>query len=470
MSQAMNIEQGKTGDGSAHHTNEQDMSSMPTTGAPGASPAPDWLTTPIEFEEERGFRVARKGMRVLVVLVVAALVWASVMPIRELSLAKGQLIPVSQVRPVQHLEGGIVDAILVKEGDIVQEQQPLMRMNAVLAESELSTLRMRAENLVLLKERVEALLAGRPVNFAGLRGGASALAGEHRQVWQRRVDQREKERRLLITRIAQREAEVSALRAEIATGRNLVGIEEQQLDMRRRLVAAGTASKKQMLDVETTLEQARARLQASEGKLAATEQALAEAKATLAESDAEAHKLWSEELVKASAELGEVQEAIHKHEDRVNRLTVRAPAKGRVQHMLQRSAGEVVRPGETVARIVPLDDALVAEVRVKPEDIAAVKLGDSAEIKVTAYDFSRYGKIKGKVSDISPTTFEDENRQHYYKVLIRCDLARPGKPGADWQLQPGMTVDAEIVSGSKTLLQYLVKPIYRGVDIAFSER
>jgi adhesin transport system membrane fusion protein len=451
--------------------NEQHMISMPTTaGAPGSSPAPDWLTTPIEFEEERGFRVARKVMRVLVVLIVAALLWAAVMPIRELSLAKGQLIPVSQVRPVQHLEGGIVDAILVKEGDIVQEHQPLLRMNAVLAESELSTLRMRAENLTLLKERVEALLAGRPVNFAGLRGGSSALAGEHRQVWQRRVDQREKERRLLITRIAQREAEVGALRAEIGTGRNLVGIEEQQLDMRRRLVAAGTASKKQMLDVETTLEQARARLQSSEGKLAAAEQALAEAKAALAESDAEAHKLWSEELVKASAELGEVQEAIHKHEDRVNRLTVRAPAKGRVQHVLQRSAGEVVRAGETVARIVPLDDALVAEVRVKPEDIAAVKLDDEAEIKVTAYDFSRYGKIKGKVSEISPTTFEDENRQHYYKVLIRCDLTRPGKPGVDWQLQPGMTVDAEIVSGSKTLLQYLVKPIYRGVDIAFSER
>jgi membrane fusion protein, adhesin transport system len=129
-----------------------------------------------------------------------------------------------------------------------------------------------------------------------------------------------------------------------------------------------------------------------------------------------------------------------------------------------------VRPGETVARIVPLGDVLVAEVRVRPEDIAAVKVRDKAQLKVTAFDSSKYGKVKGEVTDISPTTFEDDDKNHYYKVLIRCDLARSGKSSATWQLQPGMSVDAEIISGSKSLLQYLLKPLYRGVEIAFSER
>jgi membrane fusion protein, adhesin transport system len=144
-------------------------------------------------------------------------------------------------------------------------------------------------------------------------------------------------------------------------------------------------------------------------------------------------------------------------------------ARGRVQQLLQRSPGEVVRPGDAVAKIVPLGDALVAEVLVKPEDIAAVKEGDKAELKVTAYDFSKYGKIKGEVSDISPTTFEQDDKRYYYKVHIRFNPNRSDRFATVWRLQPGMTVDADIISGSKSLLQYLLKPIYRGVDVAFSE-
>jgi HlyD family secretion protein/adhesin transport system membrane fusion protein len=240
--------------------------------------------------------------------------------------------------------------------------------------------------------------------------------------------------------------------------------------MRRRLAVDGNMSRKQVLDSETNFEQSRLLLQVSEGKLAATREALLEAEAALAESDALAQKLWSEELAKASSELVEVKESLKKQTDRVERLVVRAPTRGPVQQVLQRSPGEVVRPGETLARIVPIDDALVAEVYVKPEDIAAVKVGDKAELKVTAYDFSKYGKIKGEVTDISPTTFENDDKRSYYKVLIRFNPGRSDRFASEWRLQPGMTVDAEIISGSKSLLQYLLKPVYRGIDVAFSER
>ena len=446
------------------------MEKPPSASAASALAPPDWLTTPIEFEEERGFRVARKVMRAAAALVAVALLWAAVAPIRELSLARGQLIPASQIRPVQHLEGGIVDEIIAKEGEIVEQHQPLIRMNPVLVESELSTLQARAENLSLLKETGEALLAGHALDFAAFRAVNASLANEHRQSYQLRLDHRAKERRLLLARIAQRRAEIASLEIEIATGHKLLSIQEEQLDMRHRLLATGASSKKQALDVETALEQARAQLQSNQGKLEATKEALAEAEAAQAKSDAAAKKLWSEELVNASAELIGVQESIKKHADRVERLIVRAPAHGRVQEVLQRSAGEVVRPGETVARIVPLADVLVAEVRVRPEDIAAIKVQDKAQLKVTAYDSSKYGKVKGEVTDISPTTFEDDDKNRYYKVLIRCDLTRSGESSATWQLQPGMSVDAEIISGSKSLLQYLLKPLYRGVEIAFSER
>jgi adhesin transport system membrane fusion protein len=441
----------------------RDAPSLAQTDTPSDS---TWLTTPIEFEEERGYQSARGRLRIIVLMVAAGLLWAGMTPIRELSLAHGQLIPASQVRSVQHLEGGIVEEILVKEGEVIEEKQPLIRLNSVQAETELAALKARAENLNLLKERMKALVAGRAADFGEV---PNALAREHLEVYLRRINHRSEERRLLLARVDQRRAEIASVRNEIVTGRRLVAIEQEQLQMRRALIKLGAASRKQLLDSETALEQMRARMQASEGKLDATLKALAEAEAALAASEAETAKLWSEELVKTSADLAEVEESIKKNADRVARLIVRAPTNGRVQHLVQRSSGEVVRPGETIARIVPRDD-LVAEVRVRPEDIASVRLGDRAQLKVTAYDFNKYGKIDGQVAEISPTTFEDEEaRRHYYRALIRYDQTRA--PGLrPWHLQPGMAVDAEIITGEKTLLRYLGKPISRGLDVAFSER
>jgi len=240
--------------------------------------------------------------------------------------------------------------------------------------------------------------------------------------------------------------------------------------MRQFLAIDGNASKRHVLEAEALYEQALGLIATTEGRLATTREALLEAEASLAESEAQAQKLWSEELTKASSELAEVQESMKKLADRVERLVVRAPTRGQVQHVLHRSPGEVVRAGETIARIVPLGDPLVAEVYVKPDDIAAVKVNDKAELKVTAYDFSKYGKIKGEVTAISPTTTENEDKRSYYKAIIRFDPGRSDRYTAEWRLQAGMTVDAEIISGSKSLLQYLLKPIYRGIDAAFSER
>ena len=431
---------------------------------------PDWLTTPIEFEEQRGFRISRSKMRLVVLLAAGALIWAAMAPIRELASARGQLIPVSQVRPVQHLEGGIVEKILMKEGQVVEKDQPLMRLQTVIADSDLAGLQARAHNLLLQKERVEALLAGRSPDFTAFDDVNPSLVAEHHQVHRLRFDHRVKERQLLLARIAQRKSEIAALDQDIVTQRKLSEIQGEQLAMRQTLAVDGNVSRRHVLESEVLYEQSRGLIMTTEGKLATTREALHEAGAALAESEAQTQKLWSEELTKASSELAEVRELMKKQGDRVERLIVRAPTQGRVQYVLQRSPGEVVRAGETVARIVPLGDALVAEIYVKPDDIAAVKVKDKAELKVTAYDFSKYGKIKGEVTSISPTTTENDDKRSYYKVIVGFNPERSDRYTAEWQLQSGMTVDAEIISGSKSLLQYLLKPIYRGIDAAFSER
>jgi adhesin transport system membrane fusion protein len=431
---------------------------------------PSWLAAPIEFEEPSRFRTSRSAMRVLVGLAAAALVWAGLTPIRELSLARGQLVPASLVRPVQHLEGGIVEQILMTEGQTVERDQPLMRLQTVMADSELAALKSRAHNLMLQKERVDALVAGRAADFSAFRDATTEQIAEHQQVFQARMNHRAKETQLLVARLAQRKSELAAMQDDIVAQRRIAEIVKEQLQMRRELAAIGSTSKRQVLESEAAYEQARGVVVNTEGRLATLKETIREAEAALAEADALAYKLWSEEQTKASSELAEVQESIKKQSDKVERLTIRAPTRGRVQQVLQRSAGEVARPGELIAKIVPLDDALVAEVFAKPEDIAAVKIGDRAEMKVSAYDFSKYGKLEGQVSAISPTTVEHDDKRLYYKVMITLDADRSAQRSSDWQLQAGMAVDAEIVSGSKSLLRYVLKPIHRGLDAAFSER
>jgi adhesin transport system membrane fusion protein len=431
---------------------------------------PSWLAAPIEFEEPSRFRTSRGAMRLIVGLAAGALLWAGLTPIRELSLARGQLVPASLVRPVQHLEGGIVEQILMNEGQAVERDQPLMRLQTVMADSELAALRSRAHNLMLQKERVDALVAGRAADFSVFRDASAEQVAEHQQVFQARMNHRAKETQLLVARLAQRKSELAAMQDDIVAQRRIAEIVKEQLQMRRELAAIGSTSKRQVLESEAAYEQARGVVVNTEGRLATLKETIREAEAALAEADALAHKLWSEEQTKASGELAEVQESIKKQSDKVERLIIRAPTRGRVQQVLQRSAGEVVRPGELIAKIVPLDDALVAEVFAKPEDIAAVKIGDRAEMKVSAYDFSKYGKLEGQVSAISPTTVEHDDKRLYYKVMITLDTDRSAQRSSDWQLQAGMAVDAEIVSGSKSLLRYVLKPIHRGLDAAFSER
>ena len=440
--------------------------------APPVAPAemPDWLTTPIEFEDPATIRTRRISLRIVVLLVAGALVWAAVAPIREHSIAQGQLVPLYEVRPVQHLEGGIVDRILVNEGQLVEKGQPLLQLQPIGTESDLAALRARANNLMLQKARAEALLAKRDLDTHALGKISAGLVADHLQVHRLRLSQQAKEREVLLTRIAQRKAEIAGLLTQIPMQTRLAEMQKERLEGRQKLFADGAMSRKQVLEVETLYEQARIQLRESERKLAMAREALPESEAALAEAEAQARKLWSEELATASSELAEVEESMRKQADRVDRLAVRSPIRGRVQNLLQRSPGEVVPPGESILRVVPVGGDLVAEVRIKPQDIADVNLGDKAAIKVSAFDFTRYGKLEGEVASISPTTFETEDHQLFYKAVIQLDRKRSAAFAPYTRLQPGMTVDADIISGSKSLLRYLLKPVFRGFDDAFSER
>ena len=171
-----------------------------------------------------------------------------------------------------------------------------------------------------------------------------------------------------------------------------------------------------------------------------------------------------------TGELAQVRETIAKLQDRVRRLDITAPTRGIVKGLTTRTIGAVIGPGELIVEIVPLDDVLVAEVRISPRDIGHLRIGQSANVKVTTYDPARFGVVEGRLKRVSASTFKDEEGEPFYKGIIELSQAFVGSDPDRNPVLPGMVVDADIVTGSKSLMQYLLKPVYRGLDSAFRER
>jgi HlyD family secretion protein/adhesin transport system membrane fusion protein len=229
-------------------------------------------------------------------------------------------------------------------------------------------------------------------------------------------------------------------------------------------------SKSQYLALQREAEKTNEGLLLARGGLMAATAAENEANSRLKAYRSEFRKRLSEERAKATAELTEITALWPKQEDRVARLMVRAPTRGVIQELVAKSVGQVMRPGELIASIVPMNGDMVAEVRIQPREIGHVHEGARAEIQVTTFDAVRFGKIPGTVRQISATTFYGQDSEPYYKAVIALERNFFTFSGQRHFVMPGMVVQAEILTGSKTLMAYLLKPLYQNYSTSFSER
>lgn len=434
--------------------------------ADGAAATSNSFVLPIELEDARPVKIQRTILRTGSIILLAATLWAGVTPIRELAIAPGQIVPRGEIRAVQHLEGGIVAEIYVSPGALVKAGDPLLRLAPDQAGGDLGQLRARSDDLRQQKKQLEQLIlsqkSGTPLRLSGMDLGA-----EQRAVLDTRLNERNTEHRTLLSRIEQRNIEIANLEKEIMALEGIVAIRQQVFDDKASLLKLGLATRRDYYNDQSALEQTKTQLLNSRGKLASARKALDEANSLLAASDAKAQLSWAEELAKVTADLKETDEALAKQQDRFNRLIARAPVTGTVQMLTVKSAGEVIVPGDTFARIVPEDVPLVAEVQVRPDDIGNVKIGDRTELRITAFDSSIYGKIHGKVESISPSSFQRENGDFYFKAAVSLDETElPGHA----RVSPGMVVSAEIVIGAKSFLRYILRPLFKVYGPAFSER
>ena len=429
-----------------------------------------FLAQSIVLEETGVSHLVRMVMVMVCLVVLAFIGWAAVTQVKEVAVTHGQVVPSGSVRVVQHLEGGIVSEILVEEGQLVEAGARLMRLAATGTAADLDQLETRRAALILRIERLRAFGTDRAPDFSGVDPTYAHLAKDQQAIWQGQTGSLAAGRAVILSQIDQRRAELAVIEQQQASITEQIAIFDEEVGIQRRLVEQGLDSRISYLRTQREKAGLLGEQQRMLSELVATGKALTEAENRLIELDAGARDKALGEMGMAGAELAEVEETIARVRQLVTRLDVRAPIRGLIQDLQFRTAGAVVAPGGVLMQMVPIDDVLQVETRVATRDIGHVRVGQPVTVKVSTYDFARYGTIDGMLHSVSPTTLIEEDDEPYYKALVTLATNHVGKfPGRNPVL-PGMTVQADVVTGEKTILQYLLKPIYVSFEGALRER
>lgn len=430
-----------------------------------------FLAQSVILEEAGSSGLVRLAMITICFVVVAFLVWAAFTSVDEIAVTSGEVVPSGSVQVIQHLEGGIVQEVLVSGGDLVDEGQILIRLNPAAALGELDQARARFAGLMLQAERLRALGTGREPDFTIAGPGFEGIAEDQQQIYESALSAGDNRRDTLVQQVAQRRSELASFEEEEQTLAQNLEILEEQLVMREQLFRKGLSSKVVYLDIQREVNQARGDLSKLQSNRQQTQQSLEEARSRLAELDTDLREQALTEMGQVTQEMAQVRESLLRLEDRVRRLNIRAPVRGIVKGLQVKTVGGVISPGGAVMEIVPMDQGMIVETKITTRDIGHVRVGHPVSVKVTTYDFARYGGITGELREISASTFiDEESGEPYYQGKVSLDRGYVGYDPERNRVLPGMTVQADINTGEKTLLEYLLKPVVSSVSQSFRER
>ena len=379
------------------------------------------------------------------------------------------MVPSGHVQNIQHLEGGIVKEIAVQEGERVEIGQVLLRLDGAGSEQDLSEIRAKELSLSLQAERLRAYVEGRAPDFTKY-NAPQTMVDEQKAIFSGMMRARAGEEDVLHQQIAQKRDALAALQSERATQTKSLGYATEARNIQRSLMEKGLASKMSALKREDDVSTTQGRMNTLTQQIAQAQKEINEFEQRLSASGAQKHDDRYQELDKTEAELAQVRESVKKSAGRVGRLEVKAPVRGYVKGLKVNTIGGVIGSGETLMEIVPVAPQLVVEVKLSPKDVGHVSLGQKVMVKVDSFDYARYGIIEGRLEYVSATTFVDESRQSFYRARIRLDHDYVGKVAGAYRVLPGMTVDADIVTGRKSVLSYLLKPVQIALNSAFTER
>jgi membrane fusion protein, adhesin transport system len=422
-----------------------------------------------ELHGPRGF--AHLLLFAIIAFFVIFFAWASWAELEEVTRGEGKVIPSSQVQVVQNLEGGIVAEIPVREGAIVERGEVLVRINNVRAASELQESRQRYFALRGALSRLHAEVDDVPVAFAPeIMAEAPDVAQSERALYQARQAALQSELEVLRSQAAQREQELTELATLLGQLERSHALAREELAITEPLAKNRVVSRVQLLRLQREVNDLAGELEAARLAVPRVEAALREATRRIEERQLSFRAEAQRELNAVQAEAAALQPVITAEADMVSRTEVRSPMRGTIKQLFVNTVGGVIQPGADLVEIVPLEDNLLVEAKVRPADIAFLRPGQPAVVKVTAYDFAIYGGLDAVVEDISADTITDERGESFYRVRVRTHDSVLHKAEEPLPIIPGMTTQVDILTGEKTVLDYLLKPILRAKERALRER
>lgn len=416
-------------------------------------------------------RVIRLTLWTILVLVVLAFVWAGFAQLDEVTRGEGKAIPSSRLQKIQNLEGGIVTKLFVHEGQIVNAGAPLLHLDDTRFASNVGETQADKLGLQAKIERLSAEAEGKDFVISDdIVKQAPDVARGETDLFNSRRSQFQNEIEGLQQQLVQKKQELLDFQSKQTQFRNSLSLLQQEIKMSEPLLASGAISKVEILRLRRTEVETKGQLDSITLSLPKSASEAKEIENKIGESRGRFQGDALSQLNEARTNLSKAEATGKALEDRVNRTMVVSPVRGIVQQIMVNTIGGVIQPGSDLVEIVPLDDKLLIEVKIQPRDIAFLHPGQHAVVKFTAYDYTTYGGLEGELVQISPDTVTDKEGHSYYVARLRTDKNYLGTKEHPMLIIPGMVASVDIITGKKSILSYLLKPIIRAKAEALRER
>jgi adhesin transport system membrane fusion protein len=402
---------------------------------------------------------------------VIALWWASDTELDEVTRGDGKVIPSSKVQVIQNLEGGILSEVLVAEGEIVEKNQVLLKIDDTRFSSSFRETELKYYELLARSSRLEAESEGKTfVIPSEVSEKQPILAADEQALYQSRQLELESAIRVLREQVAQRKQELVERQSRQGQLSRSYQLSNQELKMSEPLVAVGVMSEVELLRLKRATNDLRGEMNANRLAIPRIQSSLDEVEQKIAEQTVRFNTEAAKKLSEVKAELARTKETIFSLKDRVTRTHVRSPVSGTIKLLKINTVGGIIQPGMDLVEIVPIEDNLLIEAKIRPADIAFLRPGQKAVIKLTAYDFSIYGGLPAKLERISADTIVNEKDESFYLIYLRTEKNHIENKKGRFDIIPGMVASVDILTGKKSVLDYLLKPILKAKNEALRER
>ncbi len=431
-----------------------------------------YLSQSALIEETAAPYMVRTTLFFISVVIIGLITWAGFTDVEEIAVTQGEVIPSKHVQSIQHLEGGIIAKINVAEGELVDEGQTIFVLDGTAVKQDLSAIKAKKHSLKYQALRLRSFINNTRPNFRDLGDEEmdQELIDEQMKAFDSMIEAKDNEKDIIIEQITQKEAALTGYKERKITLKESMALVKEEMELKAKLNKKGHLSKFKLLQIQKQFNDIKGEFQETESDEKQAEKAISEYKNRLESLEANFVDDAYQQLNTVEGDINQLEETVKKLQEQVSRLEIKSPSYGFVKVLNIKTLGGVIESGQILAEIVPLEGNLIIETQIQPKDIGHVKTGQSVNVKISSYDFSRYGTIEGVLEYISATTFVNDDGTRYYMGRVSIAKNYVGNNEQENLIVPGMTVQADIVTGAKSILAYLLKPIHTSVTTAFTER